>query len=284
LKILVLGSSGMLGTALTRTFSQVNYCDVIGTVRSDKSVENLSKLKKVQIISDIDCEDDKKIFQLFELIKPDVVINCVGLIKQLVDVKDPLKTTLLNSVLPHKLSHLCKIIGARFIHISTDCVFSGQKGLYTEKDYPDAKDLYGRSKLMGEVDYPNAITLRTSIIGHEFNSSNSLINWFLSQNEVINGFKKAIFSGLPAIEMAQIIENYVLPFPKLTGLFHVSVDPISKYDLLTMVKKIYKKKIVIVPDNTLMIDRSLNSDNFRAATGFTPKSWPEMIKSMYKYK
>ncbi len=282
LKILVLGSSGMLGNTLTRYFSELKGYEVIGTIRSKSKPKKPLKLDKIRIISDVDCKKHEKVSQVFELVRPNVVINCIGIIKQLADEKDPLEMALLNSVLPHRLSYLSKMIDARLIHISTDCVFSGQKGLYKEIDNSDATDLYGRSKFLGEVDYPNSLTLRTSIIGHEVFSSNSLINWFLSQNGEIKGYKKSIFSGLTALEMSKTIERYVLPFPELRGLYHVSVDPVSKYDLLNLVKKIYKKNIEIIPDETVMIDRSLNSDLFRKVTGFSPKSWHEMITNMYE--
>lgn len=171
--------------------------------------------------------------------------------------------------------------GARLIHFSTDCVFSGKQGQYKEDDFADAYDLYGRTKYLGEVDYENAITLRTSIIGHELESKRSLVDWFLNQSSEVKGFRKAIFSGLPTIEIARIVREYVIPNPKLRGLYHLSVDPISKYDLLRMVGTIYGKDIAIIPDDELIIDRSLNSDRFRSATGFKPKPWLELVEAMH---
>jgi dTDP-4-dehydrorhamnose reductase len=189
----------------------------------------------------------------------------------------------INSILPHRLANLCELAEARLIHISTDCVFSGEKGGYVEKDFSDAKDLYGRSKYLGEVDYPNSITLRTSIIGHELNSSKSLINWFLSQEGSVKGYKNAIFSGLPTNEMAKVIRDYVIPNPSLKGLYQVSADPISKFDLLQLVSDVYGKIIQIIPDDLVKIDRSLNSEKFCKATGFKPKPWPQLIKEMYEF-
>ncbi len=155
---------------------------------------------------------------------------------------------------------------------------------YTENDFADANDLYGRSKFLGEVDYPNSITLRTSIIGHELGRSRSLIGWFLDQQSSVKGFTRVIFSGLPTIELAQIVYNIVIPKPNLTGLYHVAVKPINKFDLLHLVAKIYQKTIEIIPSNKLIIDRSLNAERFNQATGYATPEWPELIKAMYEFK
>jgi dTDP-4-dehydrorhamnose reductase len=152
--------------------------------------------------------------------------------------------------------------------------------MYTEADASDAKDLYGRSKYLGEVDYPHAITLRTSIIGHELDGVRSLIGWFLAQEGSVKGFKRAIFSGLPTVEIARVIRDHVIPQPELHGLYHVSAEPISKFDLLTLVAQTYRKTIDISADDQLVIDRSLDSTRFRQVTGFAPKPWPEQIRSM----
>ena len=171
----------------------------------------------------------------------------------------------------------------RLIHISTDCVFSGSKGHYRESDTPDATDLYGRSKLLGEIDYGDALTLRTSIIGPELYSNSSLLDWFLSQTGSIQGFTKAVFSGLPTVEIARVIAEYVIPRPKLAGLYHVSSEPIDKCALLNLIAKIYKKPIHIVPDDKLVIDRSLNSDRFYEETGYHAPQWDELITRMYRF-
>ena len=175
-------------------------------------------------------------------------------------------------------------MNARFIHMSTDCVFSGRDGLYRESDFADADDLYGRSKYLGEVDYPNAITLRTSIIGHELGGgARSLVGWFLAQDGSVQGYSKAIFSGLPTVELARVIKDYVLPRPEMNGLWHVSAEPIDKLELLRLVAKAYGKQIEIRPDDSVRIDRSLNSDRFRAETGFEPLPWPELVRSMCNF-
>ena len=198
--------------------------------------------------------------------------------------KEPLQAINVNSTFPHRLSILCEQYSCRLIHIGTDCVFSGEKGMYTEVDKSDAFDLYGRTKSLGEVDYPHAITLRTSIIGHELNSSSSLTDWFLKQEVSIKGYKTAIFSGLPTLELARIIRDYVIPHPHLRGVYNVSAAAISKYDLLSLVSKIYNKKTVIYPDEQVEVNRSLDSNKFCAATGYVAPSWPELIKLMYANK
>jgi dTDP-4-dehydrorhamnose reductase len=222
--------------------------------------------------------------KLFELEKPHVVINCAGLIKQSEEAGDHVTIIYINCLFPHHLANLSLKYNFRLIHISTDCVFSGSKGNYTEDDFPDAQDLYGRSKLLGEVYYGNSITLRTSIIGHELNSSKSLVDWFLSKDKNIEGYKKAIFSGLTAFEIARVIHDYVIN-ADLVGLYHLSADPISKYELLLLIKDVYGKTINVIPDDKkVVVNRSLDSSRFRKATGFFPKSWLMMIKELHNFR
>ena len=247
----------MLGNAIFRYFSESCDFNVFGTIRSSSALEFLPPKLHKSIILDVDVNDLNSLKKILESIRPDIVINSVGVVKQLDAVNDPLITIPINSLLPHHLAKICLQIDARFIHMSTDCIFTGHKGMYTEEDVPDAQDIYGLSKKLGEVDYMNAITLRTSIIGHELNGNRSLIDWFLSQENTVQGFQKAIFSGLPTLEIAKIIKNYVIPNDDMRGIYHVSADPINKYDLLTLVAKIYKKKINIIKNNSFQVDRSL---------------------------
>jgi dTDP-4-dehydrorhamnose reductase len=167
------------------------------------------------------------------------------------------------------------------VHVSTDGVFSGKKGGYTEDDHPDATDVYGISKYLGEVRYPHTITLRTSIVGHELHASHGLLGWFLSQEIRCKCFSRAVFSGLPTVVMAQIVRDVVLPHPELSGLYHVASDPITKCELLRLVARVYRKSIEIVPDDGLVIDRSLNAERFRIATGYVAPAWPELIQLMH---
>ena len=283
-KILVLGASGMLGNAVFRVLAGSPQSDVVGTVRSSRSVGLLPNILRERLISGVDVENSDTLVFLFSKIRPTVVVNCIGLVKQLAESDDPLQAIPVNSILPHRLARLCDAVGARLVHMSTDCVFSGKRGMYSETDFPDADDLYGRSKFLGEVDYPNAITLRTSIIGHERDGARSLINWFLSQEGQVKGYARAVFSGFPTVEIARIIRDYVIPNPELHGVFNVSAEPINKFDLLTLVAEVYGKSIEIVSDDKLVIDRSLDSTRFRQATGFSPEPWPELIRRMHEFR
>jgi dTDP-4-dehydrorhamnose reductase len=283
-RVLILGASGMLGNALFRFFSQSNGYKTFGTVRSDAAKGFFPKVLQANMIAGVEVDNIDHLTTLFATVKPHIVINCVGLVKQLAQSEDPLLAIPINAILPHKLAKFCSMIDARFIHISTDCVFSGSKGMYSEQDTPDAIDVYGRSKLLGEVDYPNAVTLRTSIIGHELTQSRSLIGWFLSQTGQVKGYSRAIFSGLPTVELARVIRDYVLKDDSLRGLYHVSAAPINKYDLLSLVSKYYDHAIDIIDDDTLIIDRSLNSTRFKSATNYRPPAWPELVKLMNDFQ
>lgn len=283
-KIMVLGASGMLGNTLLRYFGTRTAHDVVGVVRSTRSVRMLSAEVQDKIAEGGDVEDFDALVRLFERHRPTVVVNCIGLVKQLDDSKDPLAAIPVNAILPHRLARLCALAQARLVHLSTDCVFSGEKGMYVEDDLPDARDVYGRTKLLGEVDYPHALTLRTSIIGHELASNHSLVCWFLAQEEAVRGFSRAIFSGLPTVEIARIIDEVVLPRPELSGLYHLSADPIDKASLLKLIADTYGKAIRINDDPGFVIDRSLDSTRFRSSTGFQPENWPTLIRRMAEFR
>jgi dTDP-4-dehydrorhamnose reductase len=283
MKILILGVTGMLGNAVFKVLSTQSTHQVWATLRNAKMLSYFDELEQSTLISDVDVLDSERLQEVLEQVQPDVVINCVGLIKQLDNANDPLVVLPINALFPHQLANLCAKVGARLIHISTDCIFNGRKGLYKEVDLSDAEDLYGKSKYIGELhDMPHAVTLRTSIIGHELNSTDSLVDWFLSQNGTVKGYEKAVFSGLPTVELAKVIKDFVIPRPDLHGLFHVSADPIDKYSLLNLIADSYHKKIDIIADDKLEIDRSLNSDKFRQATDYQPPSWPILIDRMYR--
>ena len=281
-RILVLGAGGMLGNAVFRLFAEDGRFSTTGTLRSPAKAHHFTSEERKRLITDVDVTQDRALVSAFAQANPTTVINCVGIIKQQKSAMDPLTALTMNAVLPHRLAKLCEASGSRLIHMSTDCVFSGLKGGYTEDDVADADDLYGRTKYLGETDYPHAVTLRTSIIGHELESAYSLVDWFLSQAGWIKGYKKAIFSGLPTIVVAQIIRDLVIGNMGLRGVYHLSAHPISKFDLLSLLAEIYGKRLDIVPDETVDIDRSLNSDRFRHATGYAPLSWPELLELMHQ--
>lgn len=283
MKVLVIGTTGMLGNAMIRVLSEKVNWQVFGTARSESAKRLFMPDIAARLVYNVDVEQHDSLVRAMTQIRPDVVINCVGLVKQLSNAEDPLQAIPINTLLPHKLARLCELAGARLVHMSTDCVFTGNKGYYRESDPSDAIDLYGKSKYLGEVAYPHAITLRTSIIGHELLSAHGLVGWFLSQQELCSGYTKAIFSGLPTVVLAQVIRDVVIPRPDLSGVYHVAAQPISKYDLLNLIASVYEKQIEIIPDDKLVIDRSLNADRFREATGYVAPDWPTLIKTMHSY-
>lgn len=216
-----------------------------------------------------------------ETVRPDVVVNCVGIIKQLAAAKDPIASLEINALFPHRLLHLCRSAGARLIHISTDCVFSGRVGMRKESDTSDAEDLYGRSKFLGEVEADGGLTLRTSIIGRELEGTSGLVEWFLSnRGGTVNGYSHAIFSGLTTIELAGVIGRVIEAERPASGLWHVSAEPISKLDLLSLLNEAFDAGATIRPSADLTIDRSLDSTRFRQETGWVAKPWPAAVAEM----
>ncbi len=283
MKILIIGATGMLGYAMIRVLSERADWQVHGTARAESAKRLFASEIAERLIFSVHVDQNDSLIRAFTRIRPDVVINCVGLVKQLADAGDPLQAIPINALLPHRLARLCELSGARLVHMSTDCVFAGEKGNYRESDPSDAKDLYGKSKYLGELAYPHTVTLRSSIIGHELQSAHGLVGWFLSQQERCNGYTKAIFSGLPTVVLAQVIRDVVIPRSDLSGVYHVAAQPISKYDLLKLIASVYRKSIEVVPDNSLVIDRSLNADRFRETTGYVAPEWPALINTMHSY-
>ena len=284
MKVCILGANGMLGNALMYSLTSTQDYQVLGTVRNESAKQFFPPQIAKHIVAGIDAQGNASIRDFLEVKKPDVVINSIGIVKQIDNGADPIHAIEFNAMLPHQLSKICQSIGVRLIHISTDCVFSGKKGAaYLESDNPDPVDLYGRTKLLGELGgAPHELTLRTSYIGNEFETANGLLEWFLAQNGPIMGYTKAIYSGLPTVILADLIRDQVLKMPQLHGLYHVSSSPISKYNLLNLVATVFDKKIIINPDDRLTIDRSLDSTRFKDATRFVAPSWERMIEKMHQ--
>lgn len=284
MKIVVLGVTGMLGNAVVRVMAENTDHDVVAVSRSAGAQRLFQAQPRATFSAGFDADSEAGLVELFDRHRPDVVVNCVGVVKQLAGAQRVLDAVPINALLPHRLARMCGLTGARLIHISTDCVFDGRRGGYVESDAPDALDLYGTSKRWGEViDQPHAITLRTSIIGHELASAHSLLCWFLAQRGTVRGFSRAIFSGLPTVELARVMRDMVLPHGDLHGLYHVSAEPIDKLALLQLFKAEYGRDVEIVPDDTLVIDRSLDSTRFREATGYRPPAWPDLVARMRQF-
>ncbi len=279
MRMLVLGGDGMLGHQLLKQLSPRHH--VVVTLRQDKSTYDGFRLfNEDNAFFGIDVRSIDRVSEVMAQFKPDAVINCIGIIKQRSSAKQSILSLEINALLPHRLAVLCRLAGARLVHMSTDCVFSGRKGNYTESDVSDAEDLYGRSKFLGEVDEEGCITLRTSIVGHELSRKRSLLEWVLAQRGVVKGFQKAIFSGFTTIEMARIIEMVLTNRTEAHGMFQVSSDPIDKYALLMLIRQYLHPTIEVVADAELEIDRSLDSTRFREHFGYRPPSWPEMIAEL----
>lgn len=282
-RVLVLGASGMLGHVMLRFLCGSDGIEAWGSVRSSAARQRLPEPLRARVLEGIDAESSDSVAAAFARVRPQVVINCVGLVKQLAEADDPLLALPINALLPHRLARLCDVAGARLVHISTDCVYAGTRGGYREDDPPDATDLYGRSKLLGEVLAAHAVTLRTSIIGPELGRAHGLVGWLLSQTAPVRGYTRAVFSGLPTVELARVIRDHVLPRPQLHGLYHVSAAPISKHDLLQLVARAYDRAIDIRPDDQVVIDRSLDSTRFRQHAGYAPPAWADLVRTMHRY-
>ena len=231
-------------------------------------------------ITDIDVRSTSDVERCIGTTRPEVIINAVGLVKQRSNTDDCTANMQLNSLFPHQLAYLARKAEARLVHFSTDCVFSGRRGMYSEQDLPDAQDLYGRSKLLGETYYRHTLTLRTSIIGRELSRNTGLLEWFLAQRAPVKGYRRAIYSGFTTIEMARIVERLLVASPTASGVWHVSSAPVNKYDLLCLVRQYFKLDTDIAPDDSFVCDRSLDSNRFRSAFGYVPPSWEMMIQEL----
>lgn len=283
-RVLVLGATGMLGHVAFSGLAGQNGLEVFGTVEDHGEAERWFSPELLKnCLRNVDVFNFDSVIGAMAAVKPEVVVNCIGIVKQSSLAKDPCTSIYVNSLLPHRLAAACRLAGARLIHLSTDCVFDGARGHYREEDQPNAQDLYGKSKALGEVASPGCLTIRTSIIGHELRGKLGLIEWFLAQENEVRGFTKAIFSGFPMVTFTEIMAKFLVDDPGLTGLYHISAAPISKYDLLKLVAAEYGKKIDITPDDSFAVDRSLDSSVFRQITGFTPPSWPELIAAMHQH-
>lgn len=276
MRVVILGGSGMLGHKLWQTLAP--RFDTTATFRRLPAAEIFDPSRSIQGVA---ADQFNTVTDALAQVRPEVVVNCIGIVKQDVAAKDPIAGITVNSLFPHRLAQVCGATNARLIHISTDCVFSGRRGNYSEENISDAEDLYGRTKALGEVDYGNNLTIRTSMIGRELLGSHGLVEWFLGQQgKTVRGFKRAVFSGFTTNALAKIIGDIIADQTQLRGTWHVAAEAINKFDLLTQVREAYGLDIQIEPDETFVCDRSLNGERFRKETGITAPSWPDMIAEM----
>ena len=279
MRILILGGDGMLGHELLCRLSSSH--DVRVTLRqSMPTYQALQLFHPGNAYAGIDIRLIDGVRDVLDDFRPDAVVNAVGLVKQRPDADNAIDSIEINALFPHRLAALCAEFDVRLLHMSTDCVFSGRVGNYREDDTPDALDLYGRTKLLGELSKPHCLTLRTSIIGRELSRYSGLLEWFLAQKGSLKGFRQAIFSGFTTIELARIIERLLADYPRAAGLYHVSSEPIAKYDLLVLLRKALGIAIDIVPDDGLRIDRSLDSSRFRSEFDYRPPTWEQMADEL----
>jgi dTDP-4-dehydrorhamnose reductase len=283
MEILILGGSGMLGHKLFQRL-RASHPDTVCTIRRSLEAPSLRHVRLFHsgnVIDDFDVSHFSCVDRLLTERKPKVVINCIGVVKQRAAALEAIPSIDINALLPHCLAATCESIDSRLIHFSTDCVFSGDKGGYTEEDSSDARDLYGRSKYLGEVAVKSALTIRTSIIGRELSHYQSLLEWLLQQDgKRIPGYTRAIYSGVTTNYLARVVEQLIDGHPNLEGLFQVTAPSISKFDLLCQLRDAYHLNIEIIPDSAVSCDRSMKGEKFSKATGLVAPTWPELIREL----
>lgn len=278
--ILVLGASGLVGNMVFRVLSEDNSYYTYGTIRSDVSKKYFIPLLSKNLITVDNILSPNNILALINKIQPNIIINCISIGRPIPHEFSLLLPSL--ALFPRRLYYFCELMGIRLINISSDGVFSGKLGNYSETDVPDAQDPYGQSKLLGEV-LGNALTFRTSFIGPELFHKMGLLEWVLSNSGTCAGYSSSIFSGVTTLEFSKFLKNVAIPNKKLAGIFHLASTPCSKFDLLNMIKIEYGLDLEIYPEVSLVVDRSLNASLLEFATGYTAPSWGDMLRSLREY-
>jgi len=283
MRILILGGNGMLGHKLFQVLG-VGH-EVFASFRNPLGLESLAPVyhdvAADNLICGVDASVPESVGETIESIRPEVVINCIGIIKQVSAANDSIQSITVNALFPHQLAQCCRSVNARLIHFSTDCVFSGRKGSYVEEDLCDTDTLYGRSKLLGELEEPGALTLRTSFIGRDFFKQVGLLEWFLSNHGGrVSGYRRVIYSGLTSLALARLVADLIRDLPALSGVYHVASEPISKYELLVRLARALELEIVVDPCDDPVCDRSLDANRFLTATGCRIPDWDTMIKDL----
>lgn len=282
-RIVVLGGAGMLGHKAFQVLRN-HFCATFCTVREDirrTPFDRVDVLQGNDVVPGVDVMDFPGLVKVLSTLEPEWIVNCVGVIKQRAEAACPIPTITINSLLPHKLAELAAGWGGRLIHFSTDCVFSGKRGGYTEQDLSDAEDLYGKTKFLGEVSAANSLTLRTSIIGRELSEHRSLLDWFLTQNhKTVRGYRRVIYSGVTTNHLAELVSCIIQEHPGLAGLYQVASEPISKYDLLCLLREVYQLDVRIEPDDLEVSDRSMSGCRLRQAIGYVCPPWPVLARQL----
>jgi dTDP-4-dehydrorhamnose reductase len=283
MKIIVLGGRGMLGHKLFHTLVERypdTVCMVSGKLDRER-YQSIGLFRRGEVIENLDAMNTDAVKDCLQQTRPDFVVNCIGVIKQRPEAQAPIPSIQINSLFPHLLASWASAWGGRVIHFSTDCVFSGRRGIYSEDDVSDAEDLYGRSKFLGEVAVENALTIRTSIIGRELEHFASLLEWFLrNDSPVVRGYTRSIYSGVTTNELSRVVRSIIEEHSDLNGLYQVASRAISKYELLVKIRDAFGRKAEIVPDDREVIDRSMTGAKFQAATGYRSPGWDELVRDL----
>jgi dTDP-4-dehydrorhamnose reductase len=283
MRVLILGGEGMLGHKVFQILG--SRFETYATFREARGLWQrfpmYATADSQRLFGGVEAVDFDSLVQVMGRVRPHVVINCIGIIKQLKEASDPIISLALNSLFPHRLADLCAVAGARLFHMSTDCVFSGRKGFYVEEDVSDAEDLYGRTKFLGELNRPGCLTIRTSIFGRDFLKQSAFLEWFLSnRGGRVRGYKNALYTGFPTQVLARIMGDLIVDYPSLSGLYQIASAPISKHDLLVKIRDAMQLDIAIEPYDDPPCDRSLSAARFIAATGYHIPSWDEMVAEL----
>ena len=283
MRIIVLGASGLMGHQLWRYLSEKSD-SVYATLLRKKRAYPFTRLFECdRVIENVDACDFERLKRVLETISPDIVINCIGVTKRKEPVGNAIPSLTLNALLPHVLKDWSMQRNARVINFSTDCVFDGAVGNYSEDSPPTAIDLYGRTKSLGEIGTPCGLTLRSSFIGTELVDKTELLEWFLAQDKRVNGFTRAIYSGLTTLELCRVVAMLIDKYPQATGIYHVSSEPISKHELLSRIRAGLGLDVEIIPDDRFSCNRSLNSDRFRSEFKYQPPDWADMIDELCRF-
>jgi dTDP-4-dehydrorhamnose reductase len=282
MRVLILGAYGLLGHKLFTRLGKEH--EVYGTCREIRAREPWSTIFPTQkLFPGVRAEEPRTVLTPMRRVRPDAVINCIGIVKQLDAAKDPIQTITVNALFPHHLAQICEKEHSKLIHFSTDCVFSGMKGMYKLTDPKDAEDLYGKTKDLSEINRPGSVTIRSSVIGRELGTHNGLVEWFLTQKgKQVKGYRNAIYSGFTTIEMSKIVDSILTKYPNISGIWQVASHPISKYDLLNIIKEKMRLDVEIVPDYEIRLDRSLDGGEFAIQTGYIAPNWESMIEELAK--
>ncbi len=272
----------MVGHKLWQRLS-LRFPETYTTIRRRREdYKGFGLFKSDKVIDGVDVTDFSLLQGVLKGVRAHVVLNCIGITKRHAAASNAISCLTLNALLPHYLADWGAANGVRVIHFSTDCVFDGRLGNYLDSSLTSADDLYGRTKALGEVSSQNALTLRFSFIGPELQDGTELLEWFRAQTGTVKGFKGAIYSGFTTLELSRIVEKVLVEYPNAAGLYNVSSDPISKFDLLTLIKEKMHLAVEIIPDETFRCDRSLNSARFRREFNYAPPTWEAMIGELSK--